>query len=91
MITRPEFTDEDITMALNKIMERFNHKIKKKGKGIFISRLECGMKLKEESDECFDEIHKKDDKKLIEELTDVGVVSILSIISLTKIINEDNQ
>ena len=80
---RPEITADNINSAVNALQIRMVKTLNKKGNGAFISRHEILGALQEEFREVEDAIRSADDlDKLVEELFDVAVVSVLAGISL---------
>lgn len=79
---RPIISDENIQKSITEVLNSFNKKLEKSGKGALISPVEILGKLTEEYLEVEDEVHDERLNDLKNELIDVVVTGLWGIASI---------
>lgn len=82
MNARVDVTDEELMLALRRLSEALQKRIKEKGRGCFISLHEIDGTMDEEAREWKGEVHADDRMAAINELEDIGVTSLFGIASI---------
>jgi hypothetical protein len=90
-IERPDMGHDDVERIITGIKDQLYRVVAKKGTGCFISRHEVLGSLTEEYNEFVEAIHSKNNVSIMDELTDVAIVSIFGLISLEKRIDKVGQ
>lgn len=89
MDARIPVSDEDMMLALKKLSEGLQRRVKEKGRGSFIGIHEISGIMDEEFDEFKGEVHADDRMGAMSELIDMGVTSLFGIASISAIVRDE--
>lgn len=80
---------EDLMLALRRLSDGLQQRVKEKGNGSFIGLHEIDGILDEEVREFKGEVHADDRMAALEELIDIGVTSLFAIASISAILHQE--
>ena len=89
MDARIPVSDEDMMLALKKLSDGLQRRVKEKGRGSFIGLHEIDGVMDEEVREFKGEIHADDRMAAMDEMIDIGVTSLFGIASVSAIVRDE--
>lgn len=91
MNQRVDVTDDDLMLALKRMSEGLQKRIKEKGRGCFIGLHETDGVLDEEVREWKGEVHANDRMAALEELVDIGVTALFGVASISTAVRVESD